>query len=64
MHCYETEHYVFHYESGSKAEQCSLSDVEKDFFQYIDLLTYDQAVYARIEDLLKEEQRTEAVASM
>lgn len=56
MHCYETEHYVFHYESGSKAEQCSLSDVEKDFFQYIDLLTYDQAVYARIEDLLKEEQ--------
>lgn len=32
------------------------TEPKKDFFQYIDLLTYDQAVYARMEDLLKEEQ--------
>lgn len=32
----------------------SLDDLENDYFQYIDLLTYDETVYARIAELLKE----------
>lgn len=35
---------------------CALTDLEKDFFQYIDLRTYDEAIYTRITELLKEEK--------
>ena len=33
---------------------CSLVELEEDFFQYIDLLSYDETVYMRISELLNE----------
>lgn len=33
---------------------CSLPDLEKDFFQYVDFLSYDEKVYTRMEELLHE----------
>jgi len=33
---------------------CSLRELEEDFFQYIDLLNYDETLYARIAELVNE----------
>ena len=40
MHCYETEHYVFHYESGSKAEQDIkyIADTQESCYRHITLM--------------------------
>lgn len=48
---YLAEDYI---EASQTALGCSLRELENDFFQYIDLLTYDSAIYTRIAELINE----------